>query len=203
MESARDVRRVTDPHDPGPPVRAALARGHIVVLCVRCEPSIEAAREASRRASAWIEGIAALAGCGLSRSATPGMAVVAAPASLRVGVDVEATSTLRALGDAPAQWLHPEERPLLQDQEAWLPAAAAALWVRKEAVLKAFGVGLAVAPSAIAAGTYNEAWRTITHRIRATAVVRSVPAPAGGYALAVALLGLHPAPTTCIEITVP
>jgi hypothetical protein len=196
MEPARDARPLTAPHDPGPPVRAALARGHVVVLCARCDANIEAAREASRRASAWLKSVATVARG--SRSATPGLAVVAAHAASRVGVDVEATNSLHTLGEAPAQWLHPEEQGLFQDREPWSPAAAAALWVRKEAVLKAFGVGLAVAPAAIAVGPYQEAWQTVAHRILGTALVRSVPAPAG-YALAVALLGPHAAPVTCID----
>lgn len=200
MEPADGVRYVNRLHDLGPRVGAALARGHVIVLWVRTEPSVLAARDASRRASAWIESIATVGRGGLSRSATSGMAAVAAHGCACVGVDIEATSTLGALGDSPLEWLHPDEQALPEGQEAWSAAeAAAALWVRKEAALKAFGVGLAVAPSAIAVGAYNETWQTVTHRTLGTAAIQSLPAPAG-YAVAVALRGVQQAPITFLEI---
>lgn len=198
MEHAGSACYVSDLKGLGMRVTNDLARGHVIVLCARCEPSIASAREVSRRTSAWIGGLAALARVGLSRSATRGMAAVAAHADRRVGVDVEALSTLSPFCDELPQWLHPDEHALLEGQE--LSSTAAALWVRKEAVLKAFGVGLAVAPSAIRVGPHNESWQAVKHSVLGTAVVQSLPSPVG-YSIAVALLGLRQVPMTRLEIT--
>jgi 4'-phosphopantetheinyl transferase len=62
-----------------------------------------------------------------------------------VGVDVEQV-TRTAFAGFPAVALHPDERPAVE--AAGAPARARA-WVRKEAALKAAGVGLVVDPTTV------------------------------------------------------
>ncbi len=62
------------------------------------------------------------------------------------------------------------------------------LWVRKEAVLKACGVGLAVSPSAICTGPFDASWLTIGRSILGPAAVRSLVCPLG-FVAAIAIGG--------------
>ena len=77
----------------------------------------------------------------MSIARTSGATVVAVTGGPSVGVDVEATALFSAAEVADVL-LHPAER-------AATARETAAAWVRKEALLKASGWGLAVEPSAI------------------------------------------------------
>lgn len=77
----------------------------------------------------------------VSIARTTGTTVVALTARTFVGVDVERTGRFAAGGVADVL-LHPAER-------AATASEVAAAWVRKEALLKACGHGLAVEPSAV------------------------------------------------------
>jgi 4'-phosphopantetheinyl transferase len=76
----------------------------------------------------------------VSVSRTGSLAVVAVTTAGEVGVDVEEVAAPAFLEDRVG--LHPAEL-------ATYPAGRAATWVRKEAVLKALGLGLTVDPAAL------------------------------------------------------
>ena len=172
-------------------VSSALEDGDLIVLRCGGGVDINDARVASRRASAWLLSVSALPNLRVSRSATAGLGVVAVHRECALGVDVERANTERVFDGIAHTLLHPDEfdalfsEPLAHD-------ALAHVWVRKEATLKAFGVGLAVSPTAIITGPYSEQWRTVTHAILGTALVQSIKAP-DGFAVGVALLGAHSA----------
>lgn len=85
---------------------------------------------------------------GLSLSHTAGLALVAVVRGGRVGVDLEPASTdVDRLADVA---LGPHDAP------ATTSAALLRTWTRKEAVLKAVGVGLAVDPSRLAVSAAHE-----------------------------------------------
>lgn len=178
MDNAQDVAQA---------VERALASGELVILFCGGGDTIEGARSASRRASTWLHSVAAIPNGRLCRSATAGMGVVATHRECAIGIDVEHANLERVYDNIVGTLLHPEEfddlfsTPIAHD-------ALAHVWVRKEATLKAFGVGLAVSPTSIATGAFNETWRTVTHGILGTAMVRSLEAP-DGFAVGVALLG--------------
>ena len=172
-------------------IESALDDGDIVVLLCRAPDTIELARVASRRASTWLHGVTALPNGRLCRSATLGLGVVAVHRACAIGIDVERANTGRVYESIAGTLLHPVEfdelfsAPLARD-------ALAHVWVRKEATLKAFGVGLAVTPTSIATGAYCANWREVTHGILGTAMVKSLDA-SDGFAIGVALLGTQSA----------
>jgi 4'-phosphopantetheinyl transferase len=76
--------------------------------------------------------------------------VVAVAVGCAVGVDVERIGPFEDLVSAAAGVLDHEERGVLGElAEAERPAAFFAYWTRKEALLKATGQGLAIAPSSV------------------------------------------------------
>lgn len=78
---------------------------------------------------------------GVSVARAPGVTMVALAASVAVGVDVESTDAF-ATREVRDVLLHPLER-------AETHGEVARAWVRKEAVLKACGVGLQVDPASV------------------------------------------------------
>lgn len=167
-------------------VKATLVGGQIAVLLLPCGNSVESARLASRAACSLLEGLACFPRGGVSRSATPGLAAVAAHIDGPVGIDVEALVTDGTLEDLAPSMLHPVEQCTLPK-----PLAAdilLSLWVRKEAVLKACGVGLAVSPSAVCTGPFDAAWLTLGRSILGPAAVRSLVCPPG-FVAALAIRG--------------
>jgi 4'-phosphopantetheinyl transferase len=88
----------------------------------------------------------------VSLSRTAGVAVAAVwlgSAGRRVGVDVERVAGFRGAGIADVL-LHPDERALG-------PRDLATTWVRKEALLKAAGTGLAVDPASVRVSSARKA----------------------------------------------
>lgn len=164
-------------------LHAVLQRGSIAVLLAPASSDIERARAASRGICAALPAALGLGELQLSRSATPGLVAVALCQRGRVGVDVERVRPELVDDDLLALALHPAER---------VPGVAAdaffALWARKEAVLKALGVGLAVRPAAFPVLPASDGWCTCALAVAGSARVRSLPAPAG-WCLAVASNG--------------
>jgi len=70
------------------------------------------------------------------------LALVAIDPLHEVGVDVEQVRPVREADDIAARWFSPEERAILRAAGADGGAAFARLWTRREAWLKALGVGL-------------------------------------------------------------
>jgi 4'-phosphopantetheinyl transferase len=81
----------------------------------------------------------------VSLSHTAGVVAVALHASTPVGVDVEAIGTIFDEPATAPRILSPEEL----GQANFTPSDLAMIWTRKEALLKASGHGLAVAPSSV------------------------------------------------------
>ena len=182
---------------PATDLRRHLQRGGLVVVrCATGQP-VEPTRQLGRACCARL--LAALAEDGVpplrhvSRSATDGLAAVALAQAAPVGVDVERLRLELLDDDLSAAALHPSERTAPCTPERFF-----ALWVRKEAVLKAMGIGLALAPASFAAGPASARWTTLrpdgARRVR----VRSLGATQGVHA-AVATLG-DEAALWCIDI---
>lgn len=163
-------------------LRAALDAGHIAVLLLAVPGDIEAARAATRSACAAVCQAANSATLYTSRSATPGQGAVALWCGGPVGVDVERVR-LGIIDDALLGLaLHPDERAAAE--EAGAPGFFA-LWTRKEAVLKALGVGLALPPAALCLGSAMPVWVGVRFPGKGKVFVRSLQ-PVPGFAAALA-----------------
>jgi phosphopantetheinyl transferase len=95
----------------------------------------------------------------MSRSSTDGLAAIAFSRTCPIGVDVQrAPSAVESelleatLDSREQQWLAAQPRPEF---------AFAQLWTAKEAVLKAFGVGLAWPPNRLHVMPITDSWRLI------------------------------------------
>ena len=166
---------------------AALDAGHVVVCWRDCAGGIAGARQAARELSERLVADFA-AHCGnrgqtlrISRTAADGIAGAAGAVGTPIGLDVEAPGP--SLGAAAmALALHPADGGPADPQEfRWL-------WTRKEAVLKALGLGLALDPRRIRTGFRDDDWRAVPIPWGGTLRVRSLAAPAGQPA-ALAVLG--------------
>jgi 4'-phosphopantetheinyl transferase len=96
----------------------------------------------------------------------------------QVGVDVEAEGAADFAGFADVA-LHPDER-------AMTPVDPTRVWVRKEALLKAYGLGLAVDPSDIRLDDDGLATWDSPHRPPGPVWLRDLAVP--GHVVAVAVL---------------
>ena len=130
----------------------------IVVLCAGGEPLLRA-RARLRALDRLLAPLAAELAARVSRSATDGLAAWAASRQAPIGVDVQcAPAALETdLLDAA---LHADERAWLHAQAE--PAQAfTQLWTGKEAVLKAFGVGLAWSAREVLVLPVAPAWHAV------------------------------------------
>jgi phosphopantetheinyl transferase len=177
----------------------ALSAGQLVVLFGHCDGELDDARTLARQMGTWLEPLGPFASGGLSRSATPGLAAVAACRTGAVGVDVECIHATVMRRDEAESFMHPAE------SASYLLAggsgAALAVWTRKEAVLKAFGTGLAVSPTSLQVGLHDTTWAELVHPLLGTAHVMSLHAPTG-YVAAVAAR-TRPASPICLIDTSP
>lgn len=175
-------------------IRSALGSGAepVVVLCAVGEP-LPRARERLRALDLRLVPLAAELSARVSRSATDGLAAWAASPGTPIGVDVQqAPAALDAdLLDAA---LHADER-------CWLVAqpnptrAFAMLWAAKEAVLKAFGVGLAWPPREVCVLPATAGWHAVQVPALGRAWFSHLDVPGTpNVALAVALNAGHAAP---------
>ena len=146
---------------------------HIVLLheCPRCGSDAHGRPRLLATAAVRHPGFVSLARAG-------DMSVVAITDAGPVGVDVEAegAADFAGFGDVA---LHPSER-------ATSPAARTRIWVRKEALLKAHGLGLAVDPSEVRLDDDGlAAWHS-RHRSPGAVWLRDLKV--SGYTIAVAVL---------------
>jgi 4'-phosphopantetheinyl transferase len=109
-----------------------------------------------------------------------------------VGVDVEAEGAADFAGFEDVA-LHPGER-------ATTPADSTRAWVRKEALLKAYGLGLAVDPSDVRLGDDGLVSWDSPHRPPGAVWLRDLAVP--GYVLAVAVLPLADHDVVGMSVTV-
>jgi len=168
-------------------IRATLLRGGVAVLLVEVTQDIETARRTSRKIGAAAErATAAPGGKGpyVSRSATAGLAAAALCHRGRVGIDVERIRPELIDEDLLRLAMHPTERAALRQQDA---KGFYALWTRKEAVLKALGVGLALAPAMFVAPAAETGWTPCDVGSYGSARVRTIQAPPGFSAALAAL----------------
>ncbi|HZT56915.1 MAG TPA: 4'-phosphopantetheinyl transferase superfamily protein [Burkholderiaceae bacterium] len=166
-------------------VRQALESGApaVIVLCAGDAP-LTRARGTLRALGQRLAPLAVEFGARVSRSATDGLAAWAASRAAPIGIDVQAApAALDA--DLLGAALH-------ADEQAWLAAqpdstlAFAQLWAGKEAVLKAFGVGLAWSPREVVALPVANGWHGSNVPALGHAWLSRVVAP-GGRRVAVAV----------------
>lgn len=186
----------------------ALCEGRVVVLWCAAPPqgeqperglqrgaaSREDARRAGRDAQTTLYAALSRVGAGASasaqalrssRSACVGLAAVALAAHAPVGVDVE------ALHGAPQPDEALRQLALHADEQACDATAFIELWVRKEAALKAFGVGLALPPRQLPVGAAQADWRALSSPWGGCAWLCSLTAAPSGHRAALALACEH------------
>jgi hypothetical protein len=120
-----------------------------------------------------------------SRSACVGLGAVALATHAPVGVDVE------ALQGAPQPDDALRRLALHEGEEACDATAFMELWVRKEAALKAFGVGLALPPRQLEVGPAQADWRALNSPWGGHAWLCSLSSAPSGHRAAVALACEH------------
>ena len=164
----------------------------VVVLCAPGEPVLRA-REQLRALDRVLAPLARSLSARVSRSATDGLAAWGASLVAPIGVDVQgAPASLEP--DVVRAALHPDEARWLAAQ-AQPEQACAALWSGKEAVLKAFGVGLAWSPREVLAAPVAAEWRALQVGALGHAWLSHLHADeAPSVAIAVALNAGHTAP---------
>lgn len=163
-----------------------LACGDIVVLLATVAGPLADARRAARQVC--VDLLDRFPGYRTSRSATAGLAAVAISRFDRIGVDVERFDPHLSLSpELLDAVLNPAERSMSAATEE--VAAFLQVWTCKESVLKAAGVGLALAPSTFHVGCETNDWSAVGFGSRASpAWVRSLTSPPG-FAAAIATLG--------------
>lgn len=171
-----------------PDLQAALKRGDVVTLMVQVPGDIERARAAGRLLSLKLRGALGATDLHLSRSATPGLAAMALCRRSGIGIDVEHVRPAWIDDELCDLALHPAERATAARGG---PEAFFGIWTRKEAVLKALGVGLSVPPSSFDSGQIDTRWAHCKLGPIAAANVRSVHAPCG-YSAAFGAIGFKP-----------
>lgn len=164
-------------------LRDQLRRHHVVILWQEVEGTVCEARRAARALSAELVEAVGPAGLFLSRTATRGLAGVAACSRCSVGLDAERGHPAATDADVRTRALHPGERrpPAPSDPESFF-----GLWARKEAVLKALGVGLRLDPRRVEVGWPDQSWRPVVSPAGERLEVRSITAP-GATPAAIAL----------------
>jgi phosphopantetheinyl transferase len=159
----------------------------LLVVLQRCADDVAVARRLSRQiAGRLAQGFGAP--LRLSRSATSGLAAVACARHAVPGVDIERIRPELLDAALRSAALTPEELALDGDAQDFY-----ATWARKEAVLKAMGIGLAMPPASFAVGPSGPDWSLARHDGGRSVWVLDVVVPAGcAGAVAVAIEGGSP-----------
>jgi phosphopantetheinyl transferase len=154
----------------------------LLVVLQRCADDVAVARRLSRQiAGRLAQGFGAP--LRLSRSATSGLAAVACARHAVPGVDIERIRPELLDAALRSAALTPEELALDVDAQDFY-----ATWARKEAVLKAMEIGLALPPASFAVGPSGPQWSLARHDGGRTVWVLDIVVPAGcAGALAVAI----------------
>lgn len=172
----------------------ALSAGQIVVVFAHCEGTVEHARARARQLGDWLAPFGPYPAGGVSRSATRGLAALAACRGGPVGVDVEVISGAALRSEEVDYFMHASESALYRP--CGETEGALAVWARKEAMLKAFGTGLALSPASLQVGLHDDTWADVVHPLLGAAQVVSLPAPQGY--VAAAATRARPAPPICL-----
>lgn len=170
---------------PWPALRRPLAHGGIAVVWVEAPADIEAARQLTRQVCAELVAGMSIEGLCVSRSATAGLGAVALCVGGTVGVDVERRRLNWVDDDLLRLALHPAERSALRRGAG---EDFFGVWVRKEAVLKALGLGLALAPNTLDVGQASSDWTACSVPSIDSVQLRSLAAPPG-FDAAIAIAG--------------
>jgi 4'-phosphopantetheinyl transferase len=164
--------------------------GGIAVLWAATGTGVEGARKTARALSAYLVARLGADALHVSRSATCGLAGVAVARGVSIGLDAERLRPDRVDDSMKDTALHPSERARGCTTRDFYD-----LWVRKEAALKALGVGLAIAPGSFAINPASQDWLPFNPDGSCVVRVRSLWAPTG-FRAAVATLGkggyVHP-----------
>lgn len=165
-----------------PVLREHLQTGGVLVVWCGAGGAHDEAAAAARQEGVRLLASLGLEGLYISRSACAGLGAVALSLCAPVGIDVEAVSSVPA--HQSAAWLHPREAESMSHTSS---RAGLQVWVRKEAVLKALGIGLAVAPCAFEAGGEDHAWRGVQVGAHGVPLVRSVATPSSAVLCSIAV----------------
>ena len=164
-------------------VTDALSQQRIVVVWAHRGGDRPQSRLKARALCAELLQAAPEPACEVSRSAANGLAVVALHPGGIVGIDVE-NDPIEPPAEAP-DFLHSSE---LRAWHASVEPAAFLMhvWCRKEAALKALGVGLSVPPGRFATGSFSTVWQLVQVDGIGQVNLRSIDSPTGS-ALAVSV----------------
>jgi hypothetical protein len=145
----------------------------LLVVLQRCADDVAVARRLSRQiAGRLAQGFGAP--LRLSRSATPGLAAVACARHAVPGVDVERIRPELLDAALRSAALTRDEAALDGDAQDFY-----ATWARKEAVLKAMEIGLALPPASFAVGPSGPQWSLARAEGGRSVWVLDVVVPAG------------------------
>lgn len=171
-------------------VSLALNAGQVAVVWMTASDSRDTARRQARHLCTELLQSPGLSACHVSRSATSGLAAVALSTCHVVGLDIEGASLTPT--DDLRTMLHPLEQDMLlaaSNTDLFMQHA----WSRKEAVLKALGIGLALEAHQFAVGPFCVSWQRVRCGAFGDAMVRSINHPTGIAVALAAAGGVSPA----------
>ena len=159
-------------------LRERLLQQQVVILWQEVEGGVWDARQAARGLSAALLEAVGIEGLFVSRTATSGLAGVAACIWCPIGLDAERGTPHAMDAIVRARALHPDEAAIEHSAAGVAdPESFFGLWARKEAVLKALGVGLGLDPRLVAVGWPAASWQRVTSPAGDHLEVRSIATP--------------------------
>lgn len=157
-------------------LRQKLCSAGTVVVWQEASPWLPAARGQARSLCRQLESALLPQQPATSRTATRSLVGVAMSRTNGIGLDVEAVSPGAEDVELQSRALHPRE---LLGERPIPPDVFCALWARKEAALKALGLGLAIDPRDVYVGPSRAEWSPVLVHGCVVASVRSIPALRG------------------------